>query len=438
MTELEILKKIKGLLADSYNGNNIIEIIQVPRFDGYRPDLIIKADKKIIAAIEIKSSEKLNSSLMSFTTDFYFMFKIRYFIYTDGVNFHVFDRLKNPKKSIKIDSEKFVFKMTSLTLITIQEELKMKVKSIIFNKIENYSKKNSNLISLKDKFSNTFIQQLKLSSEYLFYFENGKTDVNSFEFQLFEKLLNNKSPETIYRYCAFNRGFQIVDDSKIAMLGLPGMNDTTEPNYIDNYLNDSNEVPWEMAAQSRAALNRRFIMSCTTLPDDLMQWRLYGDDAKGCSLKFNTKDVLQNSQQFYLGEVKYADKNGEHPELKILKEIRKEIKEKLFLDIKFISLYVWKHFFKPYEYAYEKEIRLLYIHKKEDREKKWIIAEPYGIVNPMVIFDMTKNEFPLKLTEIMLGPKKSEKELNKSQLKQMISEKSKTLEVSVSKLNVYR
>lgn len=438
MNEIEIVELIKLRLTDKYNFDEKLEIIQDPRFDSYRPDLIIKAGKKTIAAIEIKSKDKLSKALVSFTTDFYFLFKTRYFIYTDGEKFFVFDRLSNPKISIKTDIEGFIKRMISRTTLFRISEVKDKASKIIIDVLEDNLVKFPQLEGLLIEFKKSLRSQLKLSSEYLFYFENSKTDINSFEYQLFKKLLNNQIPDVIYRYCAFSRAFQIVDDNKIAMLGLPGMNDTTEPNYIDNYLNGANEVPWEMAPQSRAALNRRFIMSCTTLPDDLMQWRLYGEDGKGACLKFETKQTLKTSQKFYLGEVKYANEYGEHPELIFLKNIIKRIKEELYIDMKFISLYVWKHFFKPFEYEYEKEIRLLYIHKNEDREKKWIVAEPYSIVNPMVIFDTSKNELPIKLTEITLGPKRPEKELNKSQLVQMISEKNKSIDIKNSKLKVYR
>lgn len=438
MNEIEIIELINLRLTDKYNFDQKLEIIREPRFDSYRPDLIIKAGKKTIAAIEIKSKDKLTKALVSFSTDFYFLFKIRYFIYTDGEKFFVFDRLSNPKEYIKTDIEGFVKRMISRTTMFRISEAKDKASKIIINVLEENLNKFPQLNSLFSEFRKSIRNQLKLSSDYLFYFENSKTDINSFEYQLFKNILNNQIPNEIYRYCAFSRAFQILDDNKIAMLGLPGMNDTTEPNYIDNYLNGANEVPWEMAPQSRAALNRRFIMSCTTLPDDLMQWRLYGEDGKGACLKFDTKQTLKNSQKFYLGEVKYANEDGEHPELLLLKTIIKRIKEELYLDMKFISLYVWKHFFKPYEYNYEKEIRLLYIHKNEDREKKWIVAEPYSIVNPMVIFDMSKNEIPLKLTEVTLGPKRPEKELNKSQLQQLNSEKKRSIDVKISKLKVYR
>ena len=136
--------------------------------------------------------------------------------------------------------------------------------------------------------------------------------------------------------------------------------------------------------------------------------------------------------------VKYANEQNQHPELLIIKEIIRRVRQELFFDIKFVLLYAWRHFFKPIEYNYECEVQLLYIHRKEEREKKWIITEPYSTINPMIVFELKKNEFPLKISEVMLGPKRAERQLNRSQLKQMLSEKEKTIEITESNRNVYR
>lgn len=437
MNEKEIIELLKSLLIDGRYGDEPFEFIIEKRFGGYRPDLIIKAGKKNIAAIEIKSSNTLNRAITNFTTDFYFLFKVRYFIYTDGLSFYFFDRFTNPKEKIKTDNKGFVTRLTRQISKDSSRKLKLAVSKIIEEQIE----KDNQFPRLNDLFingTNKITRELKLSSDYTLFFEGGKTDVDSFENQFFVGLLDNDVPETIYRYCAFDRAFQILNDGTIAMLGLPGMNDTTEPNYIDNYLNDADDKFWELPPQSIAAINRRFIMSCTVHNDDLMQWRLYGDDAKGACIKFETKATLKTSQRFYLGKVKYANEQNQHPELLFLKEIIKRIRQELFFDIKFVLLYVWRHFFKPKEYNYEGEIRLLYIHRKGEREKKWIIGQPYSIVNPMVIFDLNKNEFPLKIKEVILGPKRAERQLNKSQLKQMLSEKGKSIDITESERNVYR
>jgi hypothetical protein len=437
MNEKEIIELLKSLLSESRYGEESFEFIIEKRFDSYRPDLIIKAGKKNIAAIEIKSSNSLNRAITNFTTDFYFLFKVRYFIYTDGITFYFYDRFINPKVRIKTDNKGFVTRLTRQISLDNLRKLKMAVSKIIEEQIE----KENQFPKLNDLFkknSNRVTRELKLSSDFTLFFEGGKTDFDSFEHQFFLGLLDNDVPKTIYRYCAFDRAFQILNDGTIAMLGLPGMNDTTEPNYVDNYLNDLDDKFWELPPQSIAAVNRRFIMSCTVHDDDLMQWRLYGDDAKGACVKFETKATLKTSQRFYLGKVKYANEQNQHPELLFIKEIIRRVRQELFFDLKFVLLYVWRHFFKPKEYNYEGEIRLLYIHRKAEREKKWVIAQPYSIVNPMVIFDLNKNEFPLIIKEVMLGPNRAERQLNSSQLKQMLSEKGKTIDITESERNVYR
>jgi hypothetical protein len=438
MNEKEIIEFLRSLLSDKLYGNEPIDFIIEQRFDSYRPDLILKAGKKNIAAIEIKISNTLNKALTNFTTDFYFLFKIRYFIYTDGNTFYFYDRFNNPIEKTKTDSKGFVTRITRRISLDNLRKLKASVSKIFEEQFEKANNQFPKLVDFFQNNSNRISRELKLSSDYALFFEGGKTDVDSFEHQFFIKLLDNEVPNIIYRYCAFNRAFQILNEGTIAMLGLPGMNDTTEPNYIDNYLNDSNDNFWELPPQSIAAINRRFIMSCTIHEDDLMQWRLYGDDAKGACIKFETKSTLKTNHRFYLGRVKYANKNNEHPELLFIKEIIRRVRQEHFFDIKFVLLYVWRHFFKPKEYNYEGEIRLLYIHRKEEREKNWIITDPYTIVNPMVIFDLNKNEFPLRITEVMLGPKRAERQLNKSQIKQMLREIGKTINITESERNVYR
>lgn len=438
MTEQQVIQIITSVLSDSRYGKESFTFHIENQFDSYKPDLIIKAGKKNIAAVEVKGRRNLDSATASFVSDYYFLFKVRYFIYTDGERFLIYDRFKNPKEYIETSVDGFVRQVSRLRSQALLNKLKSAAADILIRRITDAANQFPELAQYASSLKNKIVREIKLSSDYMLYFDGGKTDTNSFEHQFFRHLLDNNVPENIYRYCAFGRAFQILNDNTIAMLGLPGMNDTTEPNYVDNYLNDSDNEPWDMPPQSRAAINRRFIMSCTTLPDDLMQWRLYGEDGKGACLKFEPKKMLEIAQQFYLGKVKYADAKGRHPELLFLKSIITDIKKKLLFEVKFILLYVWRHFFKPHEYTYEQEIRLLYIHQKVDREKKWIIAEPYSIVNPMVIFDLSKNEFPLRITEVMLGPKRFERSLNKTQLEQMVAEKKRNVSITVSVRNVYR
>lgn len=131
MNEKEIIELLKSLLGDSRYGDEPFEFIIEKRFDGYSPDLIIKAGKKNIAAIEIKSSNTLNRAITNFTTDFYFLFKVRYFIYTDGLTFYFFNRFINPKAKIKTDNKGFVSRLTRQISMDSLRKLKLSVSKII-------------------------------------------------------------------------------------------------------------------------------------------------------------------------------------------------------------------------------------------------------------------------------------------------------------------
>ncbi len=53
MDEKYIIEQIKSLLSDRKYGNESFEFLIESRLDTYKPDLIIKAGRKNIAAIEI-------------------------------------------------------------------------------------------------------------------------------------------------------------------------------------------------------------------------------------------------------------------------------------------------------------------------------------------------------------------------------------------------
>ena len=84
---------------------------------------------------------------------------------------------------------------------------------------------------------------------------------------------------------------------------------------------------------------------------------------------------------------------------------------------------VWQHFFKPYEYSVEHEVRLLFQNECQNQEnndygsnhrppfrRKWIHDSSYNIIAPIVTFDITSanNAFPLVLDKVILGPKLKE------------------------------
>lgn len=213
----------------------------------------------------------------------------------------------------------------------------------------------------------------------------------------------------------------MLNYNSIRMNCLVGMNDTTEVNYVENYITGTNrdfaQAPW----QTVEAYNRRFIASCTLKEDDLTQWRLYAEDSKGVCLVLTINEKNLNSK-FILKRISYGKPDNTHPELDLIKNIIAELKDKINIDFEFKTLSTWKHFFKPHDYDVEDEVRLLFIMKDEDIKKGWLLTASHGILNPYVEFKLNGDELPIELTEIVLGPKSPEKEINQKQFEQYIRE----------------
>ena len=98
-------------------------------------------------------------------------------------------------------------------------------------------------------------------------------------------------------------------------------------------------------------------------------FRLYADDAKGVCLEYSIdKDLLQNSRFVLEPKNKTKKKKQTHPELDFVCDMVKEKIHGKKLDLRRLS--VWSHFFKPFEYRDEQEVRLLFLQDKND--PKWI------------------------------------------------------------------
>ena len=90
-------------------------------------------------------------------------------------------------------------------------------------------------------------------------------------------------------------------------------------------------------------------------------------------------------------------------------------------DFRFRKWAVWKHFFKPHEFNYENEIRLIYYEKEgsKNTQIEWIEDSTNGIISPMKVLPMNE-EFPLVLKSVILGPKAQESNINCLQYKAML------------------
>ena len=91
----------------------------------------------------------------------------------------------------------------------------------------------------------------------------------------------------------------------------------------------------------------------------------------------------------------------------------------------------------------EHEVRLLYF-KKDTDEYKWIKTGDSQILAPVIEFGIEKgnNEFPLVLTEVILGPKFPEAATNAVQIKYLKElqqiEEDGDCPVTLSKIKGYR
>lgn len=227
-----------------------------------------------------------------------------------------------------------------------------------------------------------------------------------------------------------------------AFSGIVGMNDTSEVDYVENYLYGINIDEHKKHWKTINNLNHKYIMSCTTLEDDLTFWRLYGDDFKGASLEMEIVDSsCQNEKinfsNYVIKHVHYSSKNGKDSILEFFKTLINHVYTKTGLTFIFRDMDTWKHFFKPYEYSVEKEMRVFYKGNKSD-DRRWNLTYTHDILNPFVLIQM--NETPLKLTTLYLGKKSSGFSTNEYQFKQLIREKNlhHQIKVVVSDICNYR
>lgn len=400
--EAEVFTKIMKL---GFN-ENPFSLKQEPLFQYsnhyYRPDFVIYKQDKVWALIEVASSlavgplfthakDRLNQYL--FTTGAFFA------VITDGKSYLIKKSgdSKNTSDYEEVSEKEFVQRLKGDLQLTKNDS----------------SQKNIRLI-IKE------IAPDIANSETIQFDSDGNVSFTKSEEQsFFEKILSTNK-KTIYRYVSFETLFQTIKNKTYRMLGLAGMNDRTELNYFDNFLGKGSNVD-----------NNIYISSCSLLKDDLTMWRLYGDDGKGVCLAFN---VHHTSSCFHLYKVDYGDEPKRHKHLNTIKKL---------YDNGFIfnDSEIWKHFFKPYEFSTEKEVRLLFIDDFTNKSigRDWVKTFDNSIINPVIDFPLTESSFPLRLSEIILGPKFPEEELNKDQLNQMLESRGiKEINIEPSAIKCYR
>lgn len=273
-----------------------------------------------------------------------------------------------------------------------------------------------------------------------------------YETLFFQSLLGSASgmPKKICRYTTLTGLFRTLNEKQQSMCNVVCMNDKTEADYAKRFLGQA--IPssnllsrWAARTIEDGDDSLYFLLSGSrmTKKDDLGLWRMYGDDTKGVSLRYEVNEPLPEG--FCLAKVSYAKKDA-HAELTYLaSKLCKALKGRSF---EVSHLHSWLHFFKPEEYAMEEEVRLLYSLEESQAMKgknlDWFLNAQNGIVAPLVSFPIEKNNnaFPLVLSGIVLGPNLPECDVNVKQLLLMIKHKqiktTDNFEITKSSIDSYR
>jgi Protein of unknown function (DUF2971) len=276
-----------------------------------------------------------------------------------------------------------------------------------------------------------------------FHFKaESKLGLNDFEHRLFRSLLGADIEQAVCRYTTFDTLFHMLNKKTYRMASDIAMNDRSEIDYVDKYLNINYTPLQNLSIQEMKKMNSSYISSCTTIDreDNLTMYRLYAEDSKGVCLTFDVGDMKQ-SKYMLVQRISYAKGHGNHPELDFLKNIINKISTVIFVKFRLLQLEIWKHFFKTHDYAIEQEVRMLHLEDKKypPIDKGWVIANPDKILSKFVVFDINNSKFPLKLRKIILGPNCPESELNKRQLEVLLDERGiPNVTVKLSNIESYR
>jgi hypothetical protein len=350
--------------------------------------------------------------------------KARFGILFNNNDFYLFDKGNRLEKFEKLSFEKIIEHLNNPSSIFLSNELKQHIANIIFKRADEFitHPQKKYFINFLDKINLGEKIQFDAKSNSFTFIDNNK-GLESFENQFFNHLLGEFKETKICRYSTLKSLFTSVNNLSFRMNGLVGMNDKTEVDYVDNYLNDYSIQFQKLHYNTITAINKRYISSCSlqSMGDDLTMWRLYGDDCKGVCLFYRVNKINLNNH-ILLQKVSYANDDGIHPILEFLKWIKRDIEGLLGLSFEFGKLRYWKHFFKPYDYSVENEVRLLVIDSVNVPidKRDWVLTESHSILNPVIDIKLNHPEFPLVLNEVILGPKCPEIETNKVQLEELL------------------
>jgi hypothetical protein len=403
-----------------------------------RFDIIIYKGVHPLAVIEVKSTLQNKNFFAQATDTLRSAISItnsRFAIATDNESFYFYDRNEKDLDFFQISFDEIIKRLTNPEKVKIVKKDKENILNIFIEAANQYLQDNSEFLTFIQ--SRSFLSRIQFDhNSNTYFFSDNDGGITSFENQFFNKMFGEFKDTQICRYTRLKTIFDMLSNLTFRMSGLVGMNDKSEVNYVESYLNrDNGIISFEKPLirvhhNTITAINNRYITSCSKMEriDDLTLWRLYSDDAKGVCLVFDFKKRNLN-KHVLLQKVKYADENGKHKELDFLKQIKVEVERLTGFKFEFRKLGYWKHFFKATDYAIEEEVRLLIIDNDTLDKLKidWVLTDTHSIINPIIDFRINSNSFPIQLRTILLGPKCPEQETNYVQIEEMIRRKKKEI-----------
>lgn len=269
-----------------------------------------------------------------------------------------------------------------------------------------------------------------------FSFSTDKED------ELFLILLERVTGSKLCRYTTIDSLFELFKNEKQNMCNIVCMNDRGEYSYADNYV--FGRYP-QVGTKDFNELDNCFILSLLdkTQEENLTMWRLYGADAKGACITYEAGRSIMGGMynQFFLARVSYGQKNKKHPKLEFIKALISALNIRGW-SFTLRRWNIWKHFFKSYLFAVEKEVRLMYYDAPVSRtmkdDYKWIKNPESQIVSKMQLFDF--KVFPMRVEYVKVGPNCREVALLARQFETMAKSTSSLSKVMVgySRIEDYR
>ena len=311
-------------------------------------------------------------------------------------------------------------------------------------------KKIASKYNVEDKVEN-FIEKIKKNniSEILEFTPDKVWMHRNYESLFMFNLLGTvKSGEKLNRYTTDGTLQRILEEKTHSLCSLISMNDPSEVDYADKYMASKEmTLPNEFSFAGDGIYTYIVSLCEKELNDDLTMWRLYGDDSKGVALEFTVPDKF-DTDYFQIAKVDYADEKGKHNLLDFFIDVMNiKLKKRSFY---FKDWNVWKHFFKPYEYQIEKEVRIVcfldeFAENNRNINKKWVRSGS-GIHSPLITVPLKSDnsnavQFPLNITGIKLGCNYPNKQTNALYLTRKAKETGlfdENFKVKISKINNYR